>query len=115
MNKRELGNVYEDKAVAYLEQHGYQILSRNYRSRLGEIDIIASEGSYLCFIEVKYRSGTAFGTALEAVNAKKQRTIRLVAGRYMQQHGYHDGTPCRFDVVAFDKEAIELIRNAFEG
>ena len=56
MNKRQLGTVYEQKAAAYLQQQGYEILECNFRCRIGEIDIIAREGEYLCFVEVKYRS-----------------------------------------------------------
>ena len=73
MNKRQLGTVYEQKAAAYLQQQGYEILECNFRCRLGEIDIIAREGGYLCFVEVKYRSGDGYGSPLEAVGVYKQR------------------------------------------
>ena len=53
MNKRQLGTVYEQKAAAYLQQQGYEIMECNFRCRMGEIDIIAREGEYLCFVEVK--------------------------------------------------------------
>ncbi len=115
MNKREVGSRYEEKAAAFLEQRGYRIIERSYRCRRGEIDIIALEDGCLCFIEVKYRFSAEFGTALEAVNLQKQHTIAMTARRYLQQHGYSDQTPCRFDVVAIDGDQFELVRNAFEG
>ncbi len=114
MNKRELGTLYEKRAASYLEEHGYRVKAQNYRCRTGEIDLIAEEDGCLCFVEVKYRSGARFGAASEAVDARKQHTIIMTARYYLQQQGYCDETPCRFDVVAFDGERIELIRNAFE-
>lgn len=67
MNKRQIGSVYELKASDYLTKKGYQIIERNYRCRIGEIDIIAIERDCLCFIEVKYRKNEKTGDPLEAV------------------------------------------------
>lgn len=113
MNKRQVGTVYEAKAAEYLSAIGYRILERNFSCRLGEIDIIAKEGEYLCFIEVKFRSGSRFGSPFEAVNYKKQQKIIKVAQYYMKVHGYAVDRECRFDVVAVDKTKITLLRNAF--
>lgn len=73
MNNRKIGSVYEQAAGYYLEQHGYEILQYNYRCHAGEIDIVARDGSYIVFCEVKYRKGRGTGNALDAVNEKKQR------------------------------------------
>ena len=70
-NLRAVGGAYEKIAGQYLEAHGYHILEYNYRCRAGEVDIIALDGEYLVFCEVKYRENQNTGTALEAVDAKK--------------------------------------------
>lgn len=114
MNKREVGTAYEKMAGAYLIAQGYEILQYNFRCRKGEIDIIAKEGEYLVFAEVKYRKDAKSGNPLEAVNAKKQQIISKVALYYCVTHGYEEGTPCRFDVIAVLGDQISLLRNAFE-
>ena len=112
-NKRQIGSDYEQKARAYLVEMGYVILECNFHCRSGEIDIIAKDGEYLCFVEVKYRTTNSYGTPLEAVNARKQKQIRKVALYYMVRKGLHEWTPCRFDVIAFEGERIMHIVNAF--
>ncbi len=113
MNKRQVGAVREAEAAAYLSENGYQVLEMNFRCRTGEIDIIAKDGEYLCFVEVKFRSGTDYGSPFEAVTYKKQQKIIRVAQYYMQVHGYTADTACRFDVVAVEKTKITLLKNAF--
>ena len=113
MNKRQVGTQYESMAVQYLTEAGYHILERNFRCRTGEIDIIAKDGAYLVFVEVKYRASAACGSALEAVDYRKQQSIRRVAQYYMVSHGYGTQTNCRFDVVAIQGTEITLIQNAF--
>lgn len=75
MNKHEFGMRGEDIACKYIESHGGRILERNYRFKGGEIDVIYRDGNYIVFGEIKYRSGSTFGIAEEAVDYKKQRTI----------------------------------------
>lgn len=113
-NKREIGASYEKIAADYLKKHGYEILEYNYRNRNGEIDLIAREGEYLCFVEVKYRKNGANGSPFEAVNRKKQKVISKVAKYYLLTHGDSEWTPCRFDVVGITGMEIELVQNAFE-
>lgn len=69
-SKRAVGTFYEEAAVRYLKDQGYEILCRNFSCRQGEIDIVAREGEYLCFVEVKYRSTEGFGDGLAAVDRK---------------------------------------------
>ena len=71
MNKRVVGSSYEALAVHYLEEHGYEILERNYHNHFGEIDIIAMKDHVLVAIEVKFRQDTSYGDPLEAVDIRK--------------------------------------------
>ncbi len=116
--RQELGKLGEDLAVRELERRGYAILARRYRTRCGEIDIVAQEGGAVVFVEVKARANAEFGTAAEAVTLWKQRQLSRMAADYLVRVGV-GGRPCRFDVVAimFDREppAIELFRNAFDA
>ena len=112
-NKRKTGSHYEEVAAAYLKRQGYEILERNYRDRLGEIDIIAMEGRYLAFVEVKYRKNLKSGYPEEAVSRQKQQRIRHTASYYLYRHGYGEETPCRFDVVSIAGDDISLFRDAF--
>lgn len=114
MNKRAVGTEYEKKVGAYLEEHGYRILEYNFRCKGGEIDIIAKDGEYLVFVEVKYRKDRGTGDPFEAVDSRKQRTISRTASYYCMIHGYDETTSCRFDVVAVLGEEIHVIKNAFE-
>jgi len=114
MNKRELGTKYEIVAAKYLQKMGYEILERNFRCRQGEIDIIAHDGQYLVFVEVKYRTDQSKGSAAMAVSHKKQQSISRVAAFYLLKNQLSDDTPCRFDVVAIDGEEIQIYKNAFD-
>ena len=77
MNQRQLGSLYEERATEYLKTKGYRILERNFRNRMGEIDIIAKDGAYFCFIEVKYRTSNRYGSPLEAVGYRNGDDGRL--------------------------------------
>lgn len=114
MNKRQVGGTYEKLAAGYLEQKGFVILEYNYRCKIGEIDLIAKDGTYLVFIEVKYRKNAAGGSPLQAVGRTKQRTISKVADYYLLTHSNCYMVPCRFDVVGILGEEIIHIANAFE-
>lgn len=114
-NRRKIGTAYENQAVLFLEQKGYRIIERNYTARQGEIDLVAQDGEYLVFIEVKSRSGGEMGAALEAVTPAKQRKIIHTARSYLCRRGYSEWTPCRFDVLAFEGGKIYHIENAFEA
>jgi putative endonuclease len=113
VNRRKIGADYESRAAAYLQAQGYEIVARNFRCRTGEIDIIAREEEYLCFVEVKYRAGAGSGSPLEAVNAHKRRKILGVAKYYLMLHDLPIDTACRMDVVAIEGAEITLLRNAF--
>lgn len=113
MNKRQTGSRYEEQAAAFLEQQGFRILERNYRDRIGEIDIIAKDGNCLVFVEVKYRKDSGNGYPEEAVGYHKQQRIRHTAEYYLYSHGLGDDTICRFDVVGILGTEMRLIKDAF--
>lgn len=112
-SSKRTGLYYETQAAVFLEKQGYQILERNFRCPAGEIDLIAKEGEYLCFVEVKYRSERETGTPEEAVDAKKQKRISRAALYYLMKQGLGDTTPCRFDVVGIRPDRIRVTKNAF--
>lgn len=114
-NKREVGSYYEQIAADYLISLGYRILERNFCCRRGEIDLIAREGEYLVFVEVKYRSTAAFGNPGEAVDKKKQEKLYRAAMYYLHRLSYGYEPLCRFDAVVILGEQISLIRDAFGG
>ncbi len=113
-NKRKLGAKIEQMVKEYITQNGFYVLEMNYRCKQGEIDIIAKDGDYYVFIEVKYRSNTQFGTPQEAVGIAKQKRICKAAQYYMYAHHLDAFTPIRFDVVAVLGQEITYFSNAFE-
>lgn len=113
MNKREIGKKYEDLVCKYLKNNFYEIIERNFFTKQGEIDIVAKNEDYLCFIEVKYRKENALTSGLEAVNMKKQKNIYNVAKYYLYKNKLKEDTACRFDVVSVDGNNITLVKNAF--
>ena len=101
MNHVEKGHYYEQEAADYLISCGYRILETNYRCRHAEIDLIAMDGDYLVFVEVKYRQSDRVQSPSEA-------------DQYLLKHKVSEEQLCRFDVVAFLKERPILYKNAFE-
>ena len=114
LNKRQTGTAYEDQAARWLAGQNVQVIERNYRCRQGEIDLIARDGKYLVFIEVKYRSKGQAGHPAEAVNIRKQQKIIRTAMYYCYEHHIPETQPCRFDVAAILGDRIEYMKNAFE-
>lgn len=112
-NKRQTGSHYESQVAAFLKKNGFQILEQNFRCRSGEIDLIAKDGRYLVFVEVKYRKNSAAGSALEAIDPKKAAQVRKIAGIYLYKKKYPENTPCRFDAAGVDGDVITYIKNAF--
>ena len=112
-NRRAIGTHYEELAAGYLREQGLRILVRNFRTRFGEIDLIAEDAGTLVFVEVKYRSSAGKGAPEEAVGREKQAVIRKQACAYLASKGLNDLTPCRFDVIAVLGDRIRWIRNAF--
>ncbi|MCQ2518645.1 MAG: YraN family protein [Lachnospiraceae bacterium] len=114
MNKRETGTEYEEIAAKFLSKNGVKIIERNFRCRIGEIDLIGYDGKYLVFFEVKYRAGTGKGYPLEAVTKGKRNTIKRVSDYYRMIHHVSEFDPVRFDVVSILGDDINWIKNAFD-
>jgi putative endonuclease len=115
--KDELGRRGEDVAAEWCEAQGLRVVDRNWRCREGEIDLVALDGDEVVVVEVKTRSGTGWGTALEAVTPKKLARLRRLAGAWCQEHpGVGHGV--RIDVVGITvercrgHERIEHVRGA---
>lgn len=121
MNRKGLGNRGEETAAAYLEQKGYAILERQYRTPVGEIDLIVRDGKTLVFVEVKTRRSARYGQPAAAVGWEKQRRIIRGAMWYMMnRQRQREAPPCRFDVVevyAAPDHAwkVRHLENAFEA
>lgn len=116
----ELGRQAEDQACRFLEKHGLRLLTRNFRCKYGEIDLIMQDGNVLVFVEVRFRRNHRFGGPLASITPEKQRRLLMAAQIYLQQHpvkGKDAGM--RFDVVALSAEAenpdIEWLPNAIEA
>ena len=119
MRTQLLGAMGEAAAADWLRKKRWKILAMNYRCRLGEVDIIARDGSEIVFVEVKLRRTGGYAPAAEYVTPSKQRKLRLAAESWLAENGLED-PPCRFDVVevylARNGEKIEkmnLISEAF--
>ncbi len=112
-NNRQVGARYEAKAADWLVARGYRIRERNFRCRLGEIDLIVEKDGVLVFVEVKYRRDAICGAPQEAVGYRKQQRISNAASVYLYTRKYPTDTPCRFDVVSVSGEEIAVIENAF--
>lgn len=110
----------------FLERLGIHVLEMNYRCRRGEIDLVAQEGDTLCFVEVRYRSGTRYGTALDTISRIKQQRITYTAQHFLAYAWRGPRCACRFDVVTVEapeagtaadgqQPVLRLWRNAFES
>ncbi len=99
----ELGRIGEEAAVRWYEQRGYDLVARNWRCRLGELDLVLSKGGVLVFCEVKCRRGTTFGLPFEAVNHIKQRKVRAVAQAFLKARR-ETADAVRFDVASVSVE-----------
>lgn len=106
---RRLGRLGESFAAELLRIEGYRIVERNYTCRAGEIDIVAERGETLCFIEVKTRRSSSFGTPAESVDRRKQNRLRRAAACYLQSRGWQ-GEEIAFQVVEI---TVSHIRDAF--
>jgi putative endonuclease len=113
MLKTLLGQSAEARAEAFLQSHGLKRITRNWRCRFGEIDLIMQDGATLAFIEVRLRSRSDFGGAAASVTPAKQKKLLAAARQYLAT--LKTQPPCRFDVVAMSGDGPpEWIKNAFD-
>ncbi|MBL4820676.1 MAG: YraN family protein [Gammaproteobacteria bacterium] len=119
-DSRQLGNEKESLAAKFLTARGIRLKERNYQCRFGEIDLIACDHEFLIFVEVRFRSSSAYGTSAETVDKVKQGKIILCARHYLLTHSCHNNFNCRFDVIGINNGArrgshnIQWIRDAFQ-
>lgn len=106
----------EELALRFLLDRGLALVTRNYRSRRGEIDLVMREGEALVFVEVRYRRNGAFGAGAETVDWRKRSRLAASAAHFLHTHPGASRLPCRFDVVSVDgaDPAVQWVRAAFE-
>ena len=118
INKRQKGEFFEKLACDHLSAMGCSILYKNYKNKSGEIDIIAKDGRFTCFIEVKFRKDNSFGGPEAAVNIAKQRQICKVSKFFLYSHKISFDSPIRYDVIAIsggeEGYSVHWIKNAFD-
>jgi len=119
-DRQDLGITGENLAAGELAALGYVIVARRYRTRFGEIDIIARDRATMVFVEVRRKSGGGYGAAAESVTRDKQRRVVRMAVDYLARNDLYDKCAVRFDVVAIDDQdgeppRVTLIRAAFDA
>ena len=116
-----IGQRGEETAVKILKKQGYKIIERNFRTKAGEIDIIARDGEYICFVEVKLRKNNDFGAPADFIDERKRSRIIKTAKYYAVRNNIYD-TPMRFDAVLINADVkdgkisdfkVEVIKDAF--
>jgi putative endonuclease len=118
-NRRADGARYEDLALAHLERAGLRLIARNYHCRYGELDLVVGDGEVVVFVEVRYRSASAFGDGVDSIGAAKRAKLVRAASAFLAEHPRLAGAACRFDVLAIaggtGSPSIDWLRNAFEA
>jgi putative endonuclease len=115
---QSLGLAWESRAATFLQSHGIRIITQGYRCRLGELDIVGSDGDTLVIVEVKARRSGSHGLAVETVGPRKQRRIIRATRHYLMRNSTLFSQPIRFDVLAVDgidtaEPKFTWVRNAF--
>jgi putative endonuclease len=117
-NRRDAGTTAEELARQYLEAAGLKLLLRNYRCKVGELDLVMLEKCTLVLVEVRYRGSSHFGGAAASINARKQQRFIAAARHLLLTHAEFRRYPARFDVVAIDEahgcNRIKWIKDAFQ-
>ena len=112
LGRRAHGRFGEQRAAAWYEANGYEVLARNWQCRTGELDLVARRGSTIVFVEVKARASEAFGLPAEAVGPVKQRRIRALAAAFLSETGLRS-SELRFDVACVLAGKVTVIEAAF--
>lgn len=117
VSKRALGQRAERQAERYLSRQGLRVVKRNYRCRLGEIDLVMHEGDTLVFVEVRLRGRTTFGDGIDSVSLHKQRRLIRAARHFLMRNLRWRHAPCRFDVIGIERASdhVTWIPNAFQA
>lgn len=114
-DKKSKGDFGEETACKYIKKNGYKILGKNFRTKFGEIDLIGIDNDTICFIEVKARSSSDYGSPEQFVTKRKQERLWKTASIYINKNTLEFGN-YRFDVISVDleNEEIEIFKNAFQ-
>lgn len=117
-NTQVVGTAAENLACRYLQQAGLVLVTKNFRAKCGEIDLIMEQAELLIFIEVRLRNNSKYGSGLDSINWQKQQKIVNTAQLYLQKFPKQAQRPCRFDVVSIkqvssENPSIEWIKSAF--
>ena len=110
--QQRLGQQGEERALTFLRQQGLRLLERNFRCKVGELDLIMQQGGTLVFVEVRQRASNRFGGAAASVTPAKQRRLLRAAQYFLLR--YADLPPCRFDLLAIDGENLSWMQNVLE-
>lgn len=115
-NTIESGNNAEAATALHLQRMGMRITDRNYRCKLGEIDIVGFDGEVLVFVEVRQRRRGDYGNGLDSVTRTKQQKIIRAARYYLMERKFFDNHPCRFDIVSVNSsDELSWIKDAFQA
>ena len=119
LTTKELGKYGEDLALRFLQDKGYRILERNFKNKIGEIDLVVQDARTICFVEVKTRKSLACGQPFESVHYHKQRKLVQVALSYLKYKFHTIEVPARFDVISIYQDEggqghIQHIPSAFD-
>lgn len=117
--RQTAGREAEAYALRHLQQHGLQLITRNWSCKRGELDLVMLDGDTVVFVEVRYRRHAGWGGALESVDFRKQEKLTLAAQSFLQSEVRWADSPCRFDVVAINGDpgtspVLNWLTNAFD-
>ena len=115
MDRRETGSRAENSACAFLESHGFSIVTRNFLRRVGELDVVARDGDLLVIAEVRTRASDAYGGAAASIGHAKQRRIAATAGLLLQRYPELRRCRVRFDVIVVRDGSIDWLKHAFDA
>jgi putative endonuclease len=113
VHKKIVGNLAEQRACQFLQAQGLKLITQNFRTIHGEIDLIMREGDEIVFIEVRSRAKNDYGTPIESINKNKQKKVIKTSLIFLQQRNWLDKVNCRFDVIGVNQDHLEWIQDAF--
>ena len=99
---KNIGQIWEIDAERFLIRQGLVLLTRNFLTRSGEIDLVMRDHNLIVFVEVRFRNASRFGAAIHSINRRKRACVVRSASVFLQQHPQWSNHPCRFDVIAYD-------------
>ena len=117
MRTQKIGQHTENIACRYLQRQGLSLITRNFRSRFGEIDLVMRDQQALAFVEVRYRNACAFGTPLESITREKQRKLQQTGVYFLRCYPYYATLSPRFDVIGLTGDNCSLdawVKHAFD-